>query len=82
MSGDTMTRMTRDEEDRKRARATWPVVRVSLHAKSCDENLFASTTVEERLSMMWPLAKAAWSLAGGIPDYPRSEAPIRVSRRG
>lgn len=76
-----MTRMATAEEDRKKARATWPIVRIPLHAESGGEDLFASTTVEERLSMMWPLAKAAWSLAGGIPDYPRSEAPIRISRR-
>jgi len=75
-----MAAMSSDEEDRKRARATWPIVRVSLRAES-GEDLSASTTVEERLSMMWPLAKAAWSLAGGVPDYPRSEAPIRISRR-
>jgi len=75
-----MAAMSSDEEDRKRARATWPIVRASLRAES-GEDLSASTTVEERLSMMWPLAKAAWSLAGGVPDYPRSEAPIRISRR-
>lgn len=76
-----MATMAPDEEDRKKARGAWPIVRVQLEAVGSGEDLSASTTVEERLSMMWPLAVTAWSLAGGIPEYPRSEAPIRISRR-
>ena len=32
--------------------------------------------------MMWPLALAAWSVAGQpVPDYARSEAPGKVVRK-
>lgn len=32
--------------------------------------------------MMWPLALEAWSLSGEpLPDYVRSEAPVRRVRR-
>jgi hypothetical protein len=68
------------EEDRARARKSWPIVRRSLHDAD-DENLSDSTTVEERLAMMWPLAVTSWTLAGGIPDYPRSQTPIRILYR-
>ncbi len=31
--------------------------------------------------MMWPLALEAWSLGGKpLPDYTRSETPVRVIR--
>ena len=44
-------------------------------------DLSATTTTEERLAMMWPLACEAWSLAGrAIPDYPRDRMPVRVIR--
>jgi hypothetical protein len=39
------------------------------------------STVDERIAMMWPLARAAWSVAGQpIPNYARSEAPGHLIR--
>ena len=67
-------------EARRAARARWPVRRFRLE-DAPGPDLSATTTAEERLAMMWPLAREAWSLAGrAIPDYPRDRMPIRVIR--
>ena len=65
---------------RRTSRARWPVRKFRLEdARGPD--LSATTTAEERLAMMWPLACEAWSLAGrAIPDYPRDRMPVRVIR--
>ena len=66
------------EEARRAARAQWPVRKVRLEDES-GPDLSATTTAEERLAMMWPLACEAWSLAGrAMPEYPRDRMPIRV----
>jgi len=45
------------------------------------DDLAKRTTPEERLAMMWPLACAAWDLAGRpLPDYARTDTPVRVVR--
>lgn len=42
------------------------------------DNLSATTTAEERLAMMWPLAVEAWSLTGRpMPEYERKDIPVR-----
>jgi hypothetical protein len=47
------------------------------------DDLSESTTVEERLSMMWPLAVEAWTLSGReLPVYDRTSLPARLFRRG
>lgn len=67
-------------EARRAARAHWPVRKFRL-AHDPGPDLSATTTAEERLAMMWPLAREAWTLAGRtIPDYPRHRMPIRVIR--
>lgn len=34
-------------------------------------------TAEERLAMMWELAREAWSLTGRpLPEYPRHATPV------
>ncbi len=68
------------EEARRQSRRSWPIeVRELADADRSD--LFRTTTAEERLAMMWPLALEAWRLAGRpIPDYDRSEIPARVIR--
>jgi hypothetical protein len=59
-----------------RSRAAWPVRRAPLVAPP-DDDLSESTTAEERLAMMWPLALEAWAVAGlSLPDYPRDQAPV------
>ena len=65
---------------RRENRARWPVRMFRLE-DAPGPDLSATTTAEERLAMMWPLAREAWSLAGrAIPDYPRDRTPIRVIR--
>ncbi len=61
-------------------RAAWPIRVVPLGAEAGDD-LSGSTTAEERLAMMWPLACEAWATMGRpLPEYSRVEAPIRVVR--
>lgn len=66
---------------RARKRRSWPVVVTTLRDQPTDD-LSASTTLEERIAMMRPLALAAWQVAGlALPRYRRSRTPIRILRR-
>jgi len=68
-------------DDRAKARKSWPIARRSQF-DDAKVDLSSTTTVEERLAMMWPLALSAWSLTGKpLPDCLRSETPIRIVRR-
>ena len=72
--------VTGDARQRAAARATWAVRKYRL-GEEPNEDLSESTTAEERLAMMWPLTLEAWKLTGRpLPDYARSETPIRVLR--
>jgi hypothetical protein len=68
---------------RARARRGWPVLLSSLRNQPSDD-LSSSTTLEERIAMMRPLAEAAWRVAGlPLPRYRRSRIPVRLLvRRG
>jgi len=71
-----------DRDERAAERRNWPIRKYRL-GEEPSEDLRESTTAEERLQMMWQLAVDAWSLTGRpIPDYRRSEAPVRKLRRG
>ena len=60
-------------------RDRWPV-QVREMSRVVEDDLSASTTAEDRLAMMWPLAREAWSFAGlDLPDYSRDQAPVRVT---
>ena len=62
-------------------RRSWPVRCYRLGTEPNDD-LSTTTTPEERLEMMWPLAVEAWTLAGlPQPQYPRGEIPIRLVNR-
>jgi hypothetical protein len=64
------------------ARKSWPI-RAHRLGEAPEDDFATTTTVAERLAMMWPLTVDAWTLAGRlIPDYPRSEATVRVIRSG
>ena len=57
-------------------RRDWPCHSYPLGQEPGDD-LSATTTVEERLAMMWPLAVDAWSLAGlPLPNYSRNDMPM------
>jgi hypothetical protein len=75
-----------NDEDRESVRIGasrrqgWTVQKYKLGHEPGDD-LSASTTPEERLAMMWPLALEAWTLSGaGVPDYDRRAAPVRRLR--
>jgi len=77
--------MVRDQKDpaglRAAQRRSWPVHKYRMGSDPSDD-LSESTTAEQRLEMMWPLTLEAWSLTGQpIPDYTRSNTPIRRVRR-
>ena len=45
------------------------------------DDLGATSTPEERLAMMWPLALEAFSLTGRpFPAYRRAETPVALRR--
>ncbi|MBI3448329.1 MAG: hypothetical protein HY049_05365 [Acidobacteria bacterium] len=70
-----------DAEARRARRSSWPVRKFRLGEEPSDD-LSNSTTAEERLEMMWPLALEAYSWAGiPIPTYTRAETPVRWYRR-
>lgn len=65
---------------RAAARSAWPIRRFELGQEPGDD-LSTTTTGAERIEMMWPLARDAWSFAGrAISDYSRDETPIHVIR--
>ena len=70
---------------RRRARGSWPI-RVFRLGEEPGGDLSGSTTPEERIAMMWPLAADAWAAAGRrIPAYdtgPRARARRPAARRG
>ena len=73
-------RMDSATDARRAARAQWPVRKLRLE-DAPGPDLSATTTAQQRLAMMWPLARDAWTLAGRtIPDYPRHRTPVRIIR--
>jgi hypothetical protein len=68
-------------ERRKQQASRWPVRRFELGQEPL-RDLLDQSTVDERLAMMWPLAKEAWSVAGKpIATYERSNMPGALARR-
>jgi hypothetical protein len=69
-------------ELRRAQRAHWPITRHRLGEEPPDD-LSAATTPVERIAMMWPLAQAAWQVAGlSLPTYDRRNLPGRLFRAG
>jgi len=68
-------------ERRKLHASQWPVRRYDLGCEPLRDPLDRST-IDERIAMMWPLAKEAWSVAGKpIADYERKDMPGALVRR-
>jgi len=60
------------------ARRDWPVHLYRLGEEPGDDQS-RQNTPEERLAMMWELARDAWSLTGRpLPEYPRHETPVTL----
>ncbi|MCA9666730.1 MAG: hypothetical protein KC503_14120 [Myxococcales bacterium] len=71
-----------DAKSRAATRAGWPI-RVQRLEERTSDDLSQTTTAEQRVAMMWQLAREAWRLAGkSLPQYARHEAPGRVLRPG
>ena len=65
---------------RSRSRQDWPIEVRSLAAPAV-EDLSGTTTVEERLAMVWALTLEGWALAGRqVPDYARPQTPVSFRR--
>jgi hypothetical protein len=62
-------------------RTDWPGRLTTLDAQDDGEYVYLHTTIEERLSMMWELSRAAYSLTGApFPSYERDQMPGRMIR--
>jgi len=65
-----------------RDRSNWPIRRHRLGEEPGDD-IANVTTPDERLAMMWSLAKEGWALAGReLPVYDRASIPTRLLRPG
>lgn len=59
----------------------WPVRAFRLGEEPGDD-FSASTTIDERLEMVWALRDRMWELKGRpLPSYSRESIPIRVFER-
>lgn len=68
-------------DERRRARAGWPIRKVALGEEDLTDPRDAST-VDERLALVWTLTRQQWALAQlELPSYRRSEMPGRLVRR-
>jgi hypothetical protein len=77
-----MSSSDQSSRERARRRSAWPVRSFRLGEEPGDD-LSETTTVGERLSMMWPLAVEAWTLSGReLPTYERRHLPTRLYRPG
>lgn len=63
------------------SRRQWPVREFELGAEPARDALDRST-VDQRIAIMWSLAREAWAVAGKpIPKYERRDMPGAVFRR-
>lgn len=68
---------------RAAARAGWPGLKSSLLEAPTVEALGTTLSPEQRLGLMWSLARDAWAMTGQpLPTYSRAEMPGRVIRKG
>ena len=69
-------------EERSRGRANMPIRTVALGDEELTDPRDTST-VDERLALVWTLTRRQWAFAGlEIPKYTRAEMPGRVVRNG
>ena len=69
-----------DREERRKARASWPIRKLKLGEEELVDPRDTST-VDERIALVWRLTRELWSFQGkSIPDYDRCDAPGVVIR--
>jgi hypothetical protein len=67
-------------EERRAARAAWPIRKVALGEEDLTDPLDTST-VDERIALVRVLTLQQWAFAGlEIPTYSRAEMPGRIIR--
>ena len=70
-----------EAERRHAARQNWPGLKTTLEQAKEADDLRATTTMEERLGMMWRLTLNAWAMSSQVlPTYTRMQMPGRVIR--
>jgi len=68
--------------ERRQARANWPIRRVALRDETLTDARDTST-VDERLALVWVLTLRQWEFAGRpLPTYARAAMPGRLIRTG
>ena len=67
-------------EERRAARADWPVRKFRLGEEPVDD--FSACTAGERMMMVEQMSRDAWASAGlPMPRYSRREMPVRIIRK-
>jgi hypothetical protein len=68
-------------DERRRARSMWPIRTFRLGEEPLVDDRDTST-VDERLALVWTLTREQWALSGmPYPDYERAQMPGTVVRR-
>jgi hypothetical protein len=68
-------------EERRRARAAWPIRRTALAEEPLTDERIPDD-VDARVAMVAELTRMQWALSGReLPNYRREEMPGRVIRR-
>lgn len=67
-------------EERRQARGFWPIRRVALAEEELTDPRDTST-VDERIALVWTLTRQQWAFAGlEMPTYSRAEMPGKLVR--
>ena len=67
-------------EERRTARADWPVRKFRLGEEPVDD--YSTCTAGERMMMVEQMSRDAWASAGlPMPRYSRREMPVRIIRK-
>lgn len=62
-------------------RSHWPV-RIYRLGDEPSDDLRATTTMEQRVAMVWELSRRMWAFTGQpLPTYTRATTPVTVLRR-
>jgi hypothetical protein len=68
-------------DERRSLRANWPIRQFERGREPVVDPL-DSTTIAERVALVWQLTREAWALSGvPVPDYRRCETPGKIVRR-
>jgi hypothetical protein len=67
-------------DERRRARAEWPICKIALGEETLTDPRDAST-IDERIALVATLTRRQWTFAGKeVPSYTRAQMPGRLVR--